>query len=633
MRSTQDAHGETRDLLRWLVQNQTDALHQAIHEPETLLNRIQTQASRATWHPGAIINVSSFAVALLDRHGCLLAATPQYREVGLDKSLFSSKNPAFNEIAFSKFKSFGNDVRYARVESSGSTQLVFLASLDTLRDWRLPESWKSLITKSNWIAIAPCFRSQHTLQYACDALGLTAAQARVLIATIHYGNIRSGASKAAVSYQRARALVAQAFKITASHNLPGLIRQIVSLSMGLIPQSMKLDSLVKDMWGLTERQVSLMTLIAAGVRRQSAASVLGISYAAAKKELAVIYETLGVQSSVELSVFLSEHIVLSLLQDATVRVREFAQLHTEPLRFLRRADGSRIAISDYGPSGATPVLYIHSSMTSRPIARGLHRALAERGFRVISIDRPGYGLSDPVEGHPFRAAARDLQALIGSLGLNQPLAIARGGAQVLLELARMSPQALQAAVVVNPDPRTPESATRHGFLGALKEIFSRYPASISLTAKMLSSRLNRTSLGEWLVKSCEGNALDVEVASRGEVQEDYWRMVRSLATGAVSGYVAEQIEFSRHGDEPLSGHSWHWRFILGAHDTLHDPHETQAYWQARVPDASFDWVHDGGRLLSFSHPDYLADHMARIRSKGISAFPPRILTAQGPVAA
>jgi pimeloyl-ACP methyl ester carboxylesterase len=608
-------------------------LRQAIDEPETLVNHIQSQVSGAAWHPGAIINVSSFAVALLNGNGCLLAATPQYREVGLDETLFSNKSLAFNEIAFNKFESFGNGLRYAQVESSGSTQLVFLASIDALRDWRLPEAWKSLTAQSTWVAIAPCFRSRHTLQYACDALGLTAAQAKVLIATIQYGNIRSGASKAAVSYQRARALVAQALKVTASQNLPGLIQQIVLLSMGLIPQSVRFDSLVKDIWGLTERQVSLMTLIAAGVRRQSAASAIGISYAAAKKELAVIYETLGVQSSVELSVFLSEHIVLSLLQGSTVRVREFAQLHTEPLQFLRRADGSRIAISDYGPSGATPVLYIHSSMTSRPIARSLHRALAARGFRVISIDRPGYGLSDPVEGHHFRAAAQDLHALINSLGLNQPLAIARGGAQVLLELARIYPRALSAAVVVNPDPRTPGSTTRHGFLGALKEIFSRHPACIALTAKMLSSRLNKTSLGEWLVKSGEGSAVDVEVASRDTVQEDYWRMVRSLATGAVSGYVAEQIELGGHGDEPLSGHSWHWRFILGAHDTLHDPHETQAYWQARVPDASFDWVHDGGRLLSFSHPDYLADQLARIRSKGISAIPPRILTAQGPVAA
>lgn len=601
MRNDHDAVCADEDLVGWLVDNETDVLRQAMQRPDTLADFIRSRASRSLWYPGAVINAAACAVGLMDRYGRLLASTPQYDETGLKDS-----------FSLSAFRSLAQGVRFARIQSCGVTRLVFVASADSLGSWSIPVAWREAARKAALVVIIPLFRSKHTLRYACDSLGLSPAQARVLVATVTHGSIREGSLRAGVSYQRARALVSQALSMTGDHNLTALVRRLVSVSLGLIPNSLNFSSLVKDIWGLNERQVSLMGLVAAGVDRQQAATVLGMSHATAKKEMTMIYETLGIKTSVDLSVVMSEHIMLSLLQGSTIGVREFADLHTEPLTFLRREDGSRIAISDYGPSGGLPVIYIHSSMTSRPTPKRLRLALAKRGFRVISVDRPGYGLSDSVAGHPFRAAAADLEAVRYGLGLDQPLAIARGGAQVLLELARMNPAALRAAMVINPDPRTPYSAARHGPIGAFKELFLSSPAVISLTAKIFSSRLNKADLGEWLLKSVRGSAMDEHVANQEDVRADYWRMVRSFATGAISGYIAEQTELARHGDEPLTQDSWRWRFIIGSQDTLHDPLEARAYWQSRVPAACFDLVEDGGRLLAFSHADYLAEQLASL---------------------
>ena len=65
---------------------------------------------------------------------------------------------------------------------------------------------------------------------------------------------------------------------------------------------------------------------------------------------------------------------------------------------ITMADGRMVGFYDYGPDEATPVLWSHGGPGSRmePSALALH---AEReGFRVIGIDRPGYGLSTPLSG-------------------------------------------------------------------------------------------------------------------------------------------------------------------------------------------------------------------------------------------
>lgn len=75
-----------------------------------------------------------------------------------------------------------------------------------------------------------------------------------------------------------------------------------------------------------------------------------------------------------------------------------------------RADGSRVAWSEYGSVTGRPVLVVHSSMTTRFVSRRLLRALQTRGCRPIAIDLPGFGLSEPVAGlgagvhNPFAAA-------------------------------------------------------------------------------------------------------------------------------------------------------------------------------------------------------------------------------------
>lgn len=100
---------------------------------------------------------------------------------------------------------------------------------------------------------------------------------------------------------------------------------------------------------------------------------------------------------------------------------------------LRLADGRRVGLARGGPAAVEPVLYIHGILGSR-----LEAFIGgEPRHRVIAIDRPGYGLSDPLPQPSFSQFGRDVEAVLDQLGI-QHCTIFGGSAG--------SPYALAAAV-------------------------------------------------------------------------------------------------------------------------------------------------------------------------------------------
>jgi pimeloyl-ACP methyl ester carboxylesterase len=80
--------------------------------------------------------------------------------------------------------------------------------------------------------------------------------------------------------------------------------------------------------------------------------------------------------------------------------------------------GGRLATIHAGPSDGPPVILLHgaSANASDPM-EGFGRRLAEKGFRVIAFDRPGFGWSDRIDGS--EAATPAVQARIIAEGLDK----------------------------------------------------------------------------------------------------------------------------------------------------------------------------------------------------------------------
>lgn len=90
---------------------------------------------------------------------------------------------------------------------------------------------------------------------------------------------------------------------------------------------------------------------------------------------------------------------------------------------VRLRDGRRLAYREYGDvRGGFPVLFFHGNLGSRVYAAAWDKEAAETvaaGARVIAIDRPGVGGSDPHPARTYATWARDVGDFAAALQLRR----------------------------------------------------------------------------------------------------------------------------------------------------------------------------------------------------------------------
>ncbi len=85
---------------------------------------------------------------------------------------------------------------------------------------------------------------------------------------------------------------------------------------------------------------------------------------------------------------------------------------------LALADGRRLAWAEWGDPRGSPVVFLHPCPGSRMLCPDPALTTAA-GVRLITVDRPGYGRSDPVAVPTLGGFAHDLERLLDHLWLGQ----------------------------------------------------------------------------------------------------------------------------------------------------------------------------------------------------------------------
>jgi pimeloyl-ACP methyl ester carboxylesterase len=115
-------------------------------------------------------------------------------------------------------------------------------------------------------------------------------------------------------------------------------------------------------------------------------------------------------------------------------------------RTVLTSDGRTLAVEEGGDPAGWPVLAHMGTPNSRHLYGPHSDDAAERGLRLISYDRPGYGGSSPQPGRTVADCADDVRAICAELGIDR-LAMwgISGGGPHLLACAALLPDLVTAA--------------------------------------------------------------------------------------------------------------------------------------------------------------------------------------------
>jgi pimeloyl-ACP methyl ester carboxylesterase len=111
-------------------------------------------------------------------------------------------------------------------------------------------------------------------------------------------------------------------------------------------------------------------------------------------------------------------------------------------------DGRVIGFADYGKAGDEVVFVCHGSPGSRRQPHSQAASAREKGYRIIALDRPGYGLSSPLPGRSIAQASADILAVAGYLNIERFMVVgASTGGAYALALAAQAPKRVSGVLL------------------------------------------------------------------------------------------------------------------------------------------------------------------------------------------
>ncbi|MDA8372623.1 MAG: alpha/beta hydrolase [Nocardiopsaceae bacterium] len=125
---------------------------------------------------------------------------------------------------------------------------------------------------------------------------------------------------------------------------------------------------------------------------------------------------------------------------------------------VRLLDGRLLGWAEWGPADGTPVLLCPGAATSRRLGCDTE-AVEALGIRLVSVDRPGLGVSTPAPGRTFADFADDIRYFAVQRGLERPATVGNSqGAPFALACAAEEVTGALAIVSAADEIAAPEFA-------------------------------------------------------------------------------------------------------------------------------------------------------------------------------
>lgn len=276
----------------------------------------------------------------------------------------------------------------------------------------------------------------------------------------------------------------------------------------------------------------------------------------------------------------------------------------------RLRDGRSLAYAEWGPLDGRPLLHFHGLPDGRFGWSG-GPACAERGVRLISIDRPGVGASDPRPGRSVSDWAADVKDLAIQLELDRfSVSGWSAGGPYALACARKLRSRIDTAILVSACGRLdlPDFIERMSSAAAWR-LAARLPRAMTLAYSAMGRLARRRPRGLATIASSGLSNVDRAVIRRPEVSRRMAIAYVEATRSGGRGFTEDMQALLRPwGFEPaeidLPVH-----LIHGRHDKVAPPSHAE-HWIASLQAPEPVWIEDAGHFLVEDHVDQILEALS-----------------------
>ena len=577
-------------------------------------------ASQSAMHPATFSHASpsAFAVCVVSAHNRSLHIDAAFSAWvgGLDLQAGPHRELVRQARA-------GLSLRKVLDDTSGRPILVIGLERAKALKWPISEAGRlALDTDESAVALVAFAPSRaHNLEaHVRNAFKLTAAEARLAIALLHYDRLEDVASALGIAEVTANGYRKTLFKKVGAKRRGELVKIVLEIAHRERPADQKrADHALRDMFGLNEDQLDMLNRIAMGESIPEASRKLGINIHTGRDMVRRMFETVGVNKQSELIRIVCEYEALTAFSHASeVQAAPHSELlnHT---RVLARPDGSLIYLCDYGHHGGgqhgsargIPVLYFHTTMSTRRLAPGLIAAAKAAGLRLIAIERPGFGGTDLRTEAGYEGAAHDAALVLDHLGIDRVwlMTLSSGNAPGL-SFAAIYPDRVLGGLLINPSTPATYSQRYNAPGGALLQMAFANPKLIRAMAITLRNQLRSDlvdrAMGAYFTQ-CEADRRALAMPGIRALQRS--NIQASLAR-TVDGFVHEEEVFANNWMPPPLAHG-RWIVAVGMEDHTCDWRQAAQLWSG-LPGFQFVAIPDAGRMILISQSQQITSLLSQL---------------------
>lgn len=448
------------------------------------------------------------------------------------------------------------------------------------------------------VAYAPS-RAPGAALSAADVLGLAPREADLAAALLEAPNLKAAADRVGMSVDTAKDALARACRKAGVRGASDLVGRLLDLSCaGEEPDAETIGATL----GLSRVEARVAVATAGGLSIEATAASLGTTTETVRTYRKAIFAKTGARRDRDLRRLVTEASHLGALTAAS-EIVEDARAVGERLRVIRRTDGRRVALIDYGPASNRALFVMHGFTTGRRLPHRFVRRLQSDGWRPLVVQRPGFGLTDPAPDHFADTGADDMFAVLQVLDAPDVALLARdGGAPTAIAFAERHPEVFGRGVILNPRSTRDRPPGGASFVSELSKLLLARPAVISFVAEATRQRTGSRNMGALLTRIGSGVEGDRIAAEQPEITTHLVRDAQALLARTSKGLADELRIYAEGWQVPkvLPGGSW--RAAWG-----------QAMWSAEKADgweaagADTRVIEGLGLLPAYTHPDALAD--------------------------